>query len=294
MTDVSVGVCGLGNMGLQVARRAAIVASGPAFDISAEARSAAADFGLRPTECLEDMRDCDVVVLSLPRAEISLSVVETLASVLHEGAIVVETSTVGPENVSEMNALLSPKGIRLIDAAIVTGVPAMATGTSSMVVGAKEMDVPDLVRAIFESMTAEVKWVGTLGAAMALKVIHNAVAHATMVTLSEARALGAPYGIDEMMLVDVLKGEGAGLLRPLLHRLGERVPAKNYAGGMALSAAFKDSHLVLEMAQRHNVDLYTLYATHSAYEAAETQFDGRCDYAVLAELWGEKDGSAAE
>lgn len=294
MNDTRVGVCGLGNMGLQVARRAATVAKGPVFDVSVEARSAAADAGLEPTKSLEDMHDCDVVVLSLPGPEISLSVVQTLSSVLSNGAIVVETSTVGPENVAEMNAIFSAKGIRLIDVAIITGVQAMAAGQSSMVVGAQETDTPELVDALINSMADNVKWVGTLGAAMALKVIHNAVAHATMVTLSEARALGKPYGIDEKMLVDVLKGEGAGLLRPLLHRLGERVPAKNYDGGMALSAAFKDSHLALEMAQRHHVDLYSLSATHSAYQAADSIFDGRDDYAVLAELWQEEGKSAEQ
>ncbi|MFE0359033.1 NAD(P)-dependent oxidoreductase [Streptomyces nigra] len=294
MSEVTIGVCGLGNMGLQVARRAATVRPGPCFDVSEAARANAAAEGLQPTAELSDLSGCDVVVLCLPRSDISLDVARRLAGLLEKGSVVIETSTVSPNDIAAMEAYLEPKGIRVIDAAIISGVPAMAAGTSTMLVGADEHSAGELVVRIINALSAKVTWLGRPRAAMAMKVIHNAVAHATMVTLSEARAMGLPYGITEEMLVEMLRGEEAGLLRPLLHRIGERVPARDYAGGMSLEAARKDSLLALAMAAEWRVPLYSIGATHTAFENAVGRFSGRDDYAVIAELWarpedGERD-----
>lgn len=285
MTDTRVGVCGLGNMGIEVATRIAAAYPGPAFDISESARAEATERGLESVDSLDAFVDCDIVVLSLPRSDISLSIAGRLADVMRPGALVMETSTVAPGDVDVMKDLLAQSDIRLLDAAIVTGVPAMASGTSAMLVGCEEPAAEDPVAQLLDTMSESVTWTGTVGSAMAMKVIHNAVAHATMVTLAEARAMGQPYGISEDMLVDMLRGEGAGLLRPLLHRLGERVPAGNYEGGMSLAAARKDSVLALQMAADHGVPLYSIAASHTAYENAMSRFSGRDDYAVLAELW---------
>lgn len=285
MSETRVGVCGLGNMGMEVASRVAPVFAGPVFDISAPARGAARERGLDAVDSLESFADCDIAVLSLPRSDISLSIAGELAGVMQSGSLVVETSTVAPADIDAMHSVLAEHGIGLLDAAIVTGVPAMAAGTSALLVGCEEPAADEPIARILDAMSASVTWTGTVGSAMAMKVIHNAVAHATMVTLAEARAMGRPYGISEDMLVDMLRGEGAGLLRPLLHRLGERVPAQDYDGGMSLAAARKDSVLALQMAADHGVPLYSIAASHTAYENAMARFSGRDDYAVLAELW---------
>jgi 3-hydroxyisobutyrate dehydrogenase-like beta-hydroxyacid dehydrogenase len=220
-----------------------------------------------------------------PFAGITADGGRTWARVLRPGSIVLETSTVAPADIDAMASDLEAAGVRLLDAAIISGVPAMAAGTSSMLIGAAEDTVDEAVAGVLDRLSAKLTWTGAPGSAMAMKVIHNAVAHATMVTLAEARAMGQAYGITESALVDILRGEEAGLLRPLLHRLGERVPQRDYEGGMSLAAARKDSVLALEMAAEQRIPLYSLAASHTAYENALREFDGRDDYAVIAELW---------
>lgn len=293
MTDVKVVVCGLGNMGLQIARRIAGVYSPLCFDINAEARASAAQHGLNASDSLSNLGDADIVVLSLPHSRASLSTVRELAGVLKQGAVVLETSTVAPADIHEMAAVLEGNGVRLIDAAIVSGVVAMATGKSTLLVGAQELAPQDPVMKVLDAMSVKITWTKELGSAMAMKVIHNAVAHATMVTLAEARGMGLAYGITEEMLVEVLRGEEAGLLRPLLHRLGERVSSKDYNGGMSLAAARKDSLLALRLAAEHHVPLYSIAASHTVYERASNRYSGRDDYAVVAELWSEEQARPA-
>ena len=68
----------------------------------------------------------------------------------------------------------------------------------------------------------------------------NAVLHAVMVALIEAGAMATKLGLPMQTLVDILKRE-EGLMRPLTHRVQERIMQGNYAGGMSVSNARKDS-----------------------------------------------------
>jgi 3-hydroxyisobutyrate dehydrogenase-like beta-hydroxyacid dehydrogenase len=85
-------------------------------------------------------------------------------------------------------------------------------------------------------------------------------------------------------LVDILRRE-EGLMRPLTHRVEERMMQAYYEGGMSVSNARKDSMLALEMAQELGVPLYAIQSSHTPYEIAESSGMGGLDYAALATLW---------
>ena len=59
----------------------------------------------------------------------------------------------------------------------------------------------------------------------------------------------------------------------------------NYAGGMSVSNARKDSTLALATAQELGIPLYAILASHTPYEIAEALGMGNLDYASLATLW---------
>jgi 3-hydroxyisobutyrate dehydrogenase-like beta-hydroxyacid dehydrogenase len=67
--------------------------------------------------------------------------------------------------------------------------------------------------------------------------------------------------------------------------LQERILQGNYAGGMSVSNARKDSVLALATAQDLGIPLYAILASHTPYEIAETLGMGQLDYASLATLW---------
>ena len=125
---------------------------------------------------------------------------------------------------------------------------------------------------------------GPVGTGMGAKVVNNAVMHAVMVVLIEAGAMATKLGIPMATLVDILRRE-EGLMRPLTHRVEERMMQAHYQGGMSVSNARKDSMLALEMAQELGVPLYAIQASHTPYEIAESSGMGSLDYAALATLW---------
>lgn len=284
MSARTVGLVGLGNMGSALASR--LLGAGPlrAYDRSDAARAAVAEAGAEAVDDLARFAGCDVVFLCLPTPAISAAVARELAGVLAPGALVVETSTVNATDMTAMGELLAARGIRCLDAAILSGVDPMRAGAAPLLVGGEEADLAE-VQDLLSAVSNQVTRYGPLGAGMAAKVINNAVAHVVMVLLCEMGALGAASGISVEQLVKLLEDPMAGLIRPLTHRMAERVAHGEYAGGMPTEAARKDSVLALQFAQQTGVPLFTVQAAHTLYEIALAQGLAREDYASIATLW---------
>lgn len=280
-----VGLCGLGNMGGAIAGR--LAAHGPvvAFDLDPERRArCAAEHGARTVESVAALAECRTVVLSLPSPAVSLAVVDELAPLLPEGAVVVETSTVNPSDMAAVQKVCARHGVGLVDAAVLSGVAQMAAGTATLLVGGADRDV-DQVSDVLDAISSTVTRFGALGTGMAAKVINNAVAHAVMVVLVEAGALAAATGVTGQQLVDLLGGPEAGLTRPLTFRFAQRILKGDYEGGMPTDAARKDSTLALALAQETGVPLFGIQGAHTVYELGLADGLARQDYASIATLW---------
>ena len=224
------------------------------------------------------------VVLSLPTPAASRAVVAALVGMLPRGTVVIETSTVTPADVEAMHAMCGKAGIEFVDAAIQSGVEIMARGGSVLLIGGEAEGIA-AARPWLDAMSSKQSVMGGVGAGAAAKVINNAVAHGVYVVLAEALAMARANGIATADFVAMMSGADAGLVRPLTHRIGERVAQRNFAPGMPLDAARKDSVLALEVAQRDGIPLFAIQGAHTAYELACAQGLGREDYAVLATLW---------
>ncbi len=233
---------------------------------------------------VEDVaRETDVVLLSLPHPDISRAVVELIVRSDSPPRIVVETSTVTPRLARSLGERCAEAGIGFVDAAIAGGVQLMARGRNTFLVGGSPEDF-ELARPVLDSIAERIHHLGPVGAGSGLKVVNNAVMHAVMVVLLEAAAMGGRLGISLEDLIEILSRPD-GLLRPLEHRLGERVREGRFEGGMSVRNARKDSTLALETAQDLGVPLFAILASHTPYEIGERTGLGELDYAALVKLW---------
>ncbi|SDS63520.1 NAD(P)-dependent oxidoreductase [Microlunatus soli] len=292
-TGTRVGLCGLGQMGLPVAARLATAHDVLGYDITADRRTMAHQIErVTTTDRLADLAGCDTIVLSLPNPAISRTVLADLAPQLNTGTLVVETSTVLPSDVREWAQLLAPTGARVIDAAILSGVAQMSGGTATLLVGGDRADIEAAGPVLDALGGAGWSRFGDLGAGMAAKVVNNGVAHAVMVVLTEAFAMSRAEGLDLADIAAMLERPDGGLIRPLTHRVMERMAAADYDGGMPLEAARKDSTLALAMAQRSGTPLFAMQAAQSVYDLAMAAGFGRDDYAAVARLWEDWGGAS--
>ncbi|MDG2003801.1 MAG: NAD(P)-dependent oxidoreductase [Novosphingobium sp.] len=278
-----IGLIGVGNAG-----QAMIDALCPRFDLNIfdqdlERCKAAGEQATVASSAAIVAEQAQIIILSLPNPEASLSVAEEIRETIRPGTIVVETGTVRPEDVEALHELLAPAGAVVVDAAIVGGVAALSEGKAALLVGADAQVTGDLTE-VLDAMAAEVFFLGARGKGMATKLVVNAVAHAAYVVLVEAGALAARQDIPMPVLQRLLERE-SGLARPLTHRFGGRLQSHDFDGGMSTANAAKDSRLVLDAADALGVPLFAIPAAHSVYELAMREGLERLDYASIGLLW---------
>lgn len=280
-----VAMYGLGNMGLPMAQHLA-----KRFDVrvsdpnGAQVTRASQAFGAQALDPVKDLAACGWVVLCLADPAISRLIVQRICPHLKAGTVIIETSTVNPEDIHACAEIAAAHGVDLIDASILAGVPHMVAGHATLAVGGSPAVIAK-AQPVLDAMSAKQILFGGLGAGAAAKVINNAVAHAVMVVVAEAGAMATAAGVDIDKLIGILSDEKIGLHRPLTYRYAERILNDDFAGGMPLDAARKDSVLALALAQKLGVPLFATLSSHTVYEMAASMGYGREDYAVIAKLW---------
>jgi 3-hydroxyisobutyrate dehydrogenase-like beta-hydroxyacid dehydrogenase len=275
---------GLGNAGAALAHALSGKFSLSGFDVDPERTAAVENLELSWRDSIEAaVAEADVILLSLPQPRISLEVAGSIASAGTRARLVIETSTITPKTARELAAIFRGVNIGFVDAAIAGGVQAMAAGENTFLVGGSDEDYA-LAGETLEAIANRMHHLGPVGAGSGAKVVNNAVMHALMVVLIEAGALAAKLEIPMQTMIEIL-ARPDGIMRPLEHRMGQRICNGDYAGGMSVTNARKDSTLALETARDLGVPLFATSAAHTPYEIAEQLGYGELDYAALAKLW---------
>lgn len=281
---ISVTIIGLGNAGTALAQPLSRNFRLTGFDVDPGRKSAVKHLEIAWADSVESaVADAAVVLLSLPRPEISLQVVNTIANAATQARLVIETSTISPNTAVELAAICARSKIGFVDAAIAGGVQSMAAGKNTFLVGGSDTDFAK-ARDVLEPLAERIHHLGPVGTGSGAKVINNAVMHALMVVLIEAGAMARKIGLPMATVIEIL-ARPDGIMRPLEHRLRDRIGKAEYAGGMSVTNARKDSMLALETAQDLGVPLFATSAAHTPYEIAEQLGYGELDYASLAKLW---------
>jgi 3-hydroxyisobutyrate dehydrogenase-like beta-hydroxyacid dehydrogenase len=280
-----VGLLGLGNMGAAIAHRLVPRFEVTGYDPDPRRQAEASAAGVDVATSVRAVADAaPIAVLSLPTPAISLECTAQLVDAWRTPGAIVETSTVTPTDARRAATVCATTGSQFVEAAILSGVKPVMEGTTSLLIGGSP-DAVVRVSRVLDAITSNQRLLGDVGAGMAMKVINNAVAHAVYVVLSEALAMAETNGISLPVFTEILSGPDAGLMRPLTHRIAERVATGDFEGGMSVDAARKDSKLALELAQASGLPLYATQAAHTVYEIAVAEGMGRLDYAAIATLW---------
>lgn len=279
-----IGVIGLGNMGSAIAEQLNKEFGVIGFDINESRCREINQLGIRTVDSLEKAAEkASFVILSMPKATISHEIIKVIAPVMQKDSVIIETSTVLPDEVRQFREICSENDVNIIDAAILGGVGHMRSRTAELLVGDSD-EVFDQVEPVLQAISKKVHLMGALGSGMAAKVINNGVAHAVMSVIVESGALAVKLGIQPEQFYQLLSGETA-LQRPLTHRYHERIQEGKYEGGMSTNNARKDSTLFLKLAQENGVPLFSIQSAHTVYEIAAKNGYGQEDYAAIAKLW---------
>ena len=263
---LTIGLVGLGRMGLGIAERLA-GAGLPvmAFDLSAEARQAAEKVGAKTVDRLADLPDAlprpRVLWLMIPAGTVIDQVLfdgpDALAPKLDSGDIVVDGGNSNFNDSRRRAERLAGGGVKLLDCGTSGGVEGARIGYCLMVGGDAEAYAhcePALKVIAIEGGCAHV---GPSGAGHFVKMVHNAIEYGFLQVLGEGFSMldGGDFPVDAAQVADlwtrgsVIRSHLIELARSALSRPDhfERIAPK--AGGGSTGA------WAVEEARRLGIDL---------------------------------------
>lgn len=244
----SVAVLGTGLMGTGMARN--LLAAGLDVRVWNRTKDKArplAEHGAAVADSPEQAAGgADVVLTMLLDAETTSSVLrDGVLGSAAEGAVWIQSGTVGVDGSAKLAELASSQGITYVDAPVLgTKQPAEAGQLVVLAGGPDEAREP--TRPVFEAIGKKTMWVGAAGAGSRLKLVTNNWIVGLLATLGETLALAEQLGVDPEDFLSAIEGgpldSGYAQLKSQLMRSGE------YPASFPLSHLRKDAALVVEAA----------------------------------------------
>ncbi len=292
-----VAFIGLGNMGAGMA--ANLVKEGfevSAFDLSADALAQAQANGCSTAnDAAMAVNGADYVVSMLPNGQIVENLYihnERLLDAISKEAVIIDCSTIAPENARNLIAAASETGIAAIDAPVSGGVAAAAAGTLAFMCGGTEAAC-SAAKPVLEAMGTNIFRAGDAGAGQVAKICNNMLLAIHMTGTAEALQLGMDNGLDPAVLFNImLKSSGCNWSLEKYNPVPgvmDGVPSSNgYQGGFMVDLMLKDLGLAMEeaLASRSSTPMgaaaRNLYSLHKNSDQIDK---GSKDFSSILELF---------
>lgn len=239
-----VGVVGLGNMGLPIART--LAAAGfevTGFDTMEERRAAfSPNLG-----SLGDLATAsDALLLSLPTSDIIEKVVAEAAESLTSGHLILDTSTAEPASSRRLHTAMAARGIGYLDAPVSGGPTAARNGQLLVMAGGAESDL-NRAAAVLQAIARQVVHCGGPGTGNVTKLVNNLLCAAHLTLAGEALALAEAGDLQpEALLAALNVGSGRSGVTEL--NLPRWVLSNSFDSGFSMGLMRKDVGLALKLA----------------------------------------------
>jgi len=208
---------------------------------------------LAPGSAAAAVRESDVVLLSLSDAtavESALLGESGAATAIPPGAMIINTSTVSPEDARGLARRLAALGLPYLDVAVLGNPLQARSGEVRLIAAGSSADVA-AARPVLDALGKQVVHVGEVGLAATTKLVFNALLGAQLAGLAEAVSYGVSAGLDLDGLLSAIAG--SGFSSPVLGFRAGLVQRRTYQPAAFRAALMgKDLGLVLAEAARQS------------------------------------------
>jgi 3-hydroxyisobutyrate dehydrogenase len=265
-----------GTMGLPMARNVARAGIGVrAWNRTREGAEPLADDGVEVLDTAgEAASDADVILTVLSDTDAVLSAMEGSEGGLagaKAGAIWLQMSTIGIEGIERCAALADEHGLVLVDAPVVgTKKPAEEGKLTVLASGPEEARVH--CDPVFDAIAQKAAWLGEAGTGTRMKLVINSWLLSLIEGLGETIAFAEGIGIDPAQFLEAISG--GPIDTAYAQMKGRMMIERSFEPSFKLELAAKDAGLVIEAAERHDLDLPMLAAIRDQLaEAAKEHGD---------------------
>lgn len=236
----SVGFIGLGNMGGRMTRQ--LIDAGVdvlGFDTIAENIKAS---GAREAKtAAEVVKECDIILISLPSSKIVEPVLIGVDGVLQQcrkNQIIIDLSTSEPESTRRIHSAFNKKGAEYLDAGISGGAAAAESGNLTLMVGGTKSAL-DRAHSVLNVLSAKVFHLGGSGAGHTAKLLNNFLNAISLSATAEVMVAAKKAGLDLEVLLEVLNSS-SGINFATLNRFPKIIHGDYLKGGLSNTLMLKD------------------------------------------------------
>ena len=282
-----VAVLGLGTMGTGMAKN--LLRAG--FPVTAYNRTVAKAEPLAASGAIiantpaEAARDAEVVISMLSDDDACRSAwsgEQGALTSLKPGAVLVESSTVTPAWIAELEGLALKRSLNLLDAPVTGSRIQAEAGQLTFLVGG-DRGVLERVRPVLAAMSKEIVPLGRVGSGARMKLINNFLCGVQVASLAEGLTWIERSGLDREEALKILCNGAPG--SPLIHTISARMIAANYDVNFLLSLMRKDMQYAGSDAATVGVELRTAQIAEARFvEAIEAGFGDKDMSAIIEPL----------
>lgn len=287
-SGANVGFIGLGNMGGHMATN--LLKKGHklhVYDISKEAcanlQSKGATVYSKTTELA---KNADYVVTMLPNNDIVWKTyVDMTADGVNKHTIFIDSSTIDPKVVQQVQKMISEKGARFVDAPVSGGVPGAEQGTLTFMVGGSDQEYAD-VKELLECMGKRITHCGSYGMGQAAKLCNNMMLGISMIGVAETMNLAIRLGLNPHTFAEIINSStgrcwSSEVYNPV-PKITPTAPANNdYRGGFSTDLISKDLGLASGVATDSNTPIPMGAMAHQIYRTLKAKGLGNKDFSVV-------------
>lgn len=274
---------GLGNLGGHLA--ASLLRHG--FDVTVQDRDASlaerhlaagATWAGSPGEAV---READALVTCLPSPAVSEAILRDVLPSMKPGAVWIEMSTLGRDDILRLAAVAAEHGIRTLECPVTGGVHLARTGEITVLVGG-ESDIFEAHRPALEAMGGRIFHMGELGQASVIKVITNMLAFIHLVACGEALMLAKRGGLD---LAQAWAAIAASSGTSFVHETeGQLILNGSYDIAFTMDLALKDLGFAAGFGEEFGVPLDLAGRVREIFETGKAAYGGSAQSTQIVKL----------
>ena len=237
--------------------------------------------GAKATTDLQDIAQCDLILLSLPDTKVVQAILlgdKGLLPNLRPGQIVADLSTINYTASTEIAHALEKKGVEFMDAPV-SGMEARAIeGTLTVMCGGKK-EIYEQLEPYFKCIGANILYMGVHGCGQLTKAINNILFDINIAAFAEILPMAVKLGLDPEAIGAVVnnssgKSYASDFFIP-------RILRRHFGDGYPLEHAYKDLVSGAELGAQLCIPLPVMHAATTTYQMAMLKGLGHKDKGAM-------------
>ena len=281
----NVAVVGLGNMGMGMAKN--LLAAGfsvTGFDLRAERGRMLAEQGGQSAGSLADLAQADVVFVMVMSGAQVMNVVAGeggLKERLRDGATIIVSATIQPDEARAVAAAIAGSGLNLIDSPVSGGQSGAEAGSLTLMVAAKA-EVFRANQAVLNAVGEQIFHVGEeIGMGQTVKASLQALIGVVFAGIFESLALGAAAGVKGETLYEVFSSTHVANT-PFFKSCASNILDRKFEDtGSHISTMFKDIGISMALARENGLPLFATSAAFALFQAGISRFPEGDNWAIV-------------